>query len=307
MKNKGTWLHAGTAVRPFLLLLLCITALFSLTCCTSNRKTTVTDTQGDMTGVDASQLTYNGEIEINTPSADGTVTYEGGGALVDASNIADGYLMLRHEGSDKRLKVRIIKGDFGYNYDLNGDGDFEVYPLQMGNGAYEIRVLENVADTTYRTIFKLDLEVEMPDQNRVFVFPNQYVWYTEGDQAIRLSYALCQDAADDREKMTRIFDYITTHIQYDKEKAIDPPAGYLPDVDQTLASGKGICFDYTALMAAMLRAQDIPTRLVIGNVVPENILHAWNQVLIDGKWVWMDPTFANQGHSESDYTMQREY
>ena len=85
-------------------------------------------------------------------------------------------------------------------------------------------------------------------------------------------------------------------------------SGYLPDVDETLSSGKGICFDYAALMAAMLRAHDIPTRLAIGNVDPEGILHAWNQIYIDGKWVWMDATFGiKNSHKESDYTKEREY
>lgn len=308
MNNIGTWARSSCAGRLLLYLLLCLTALFGLTSCTKDQgKITVTDAQGGMGSVDASQLEYTGEIEINTPSADGTVTYEDGGALIDASNTADGYIMVCHQGSEKRLKVRVVKDEMSYNYNLNGDGDYEVYPLQMGNGTYEVRVLENIEDTTYRTICKVELQVQMADTNRVFVFPNQYVWYTDGEQAIRLSFALCQDADSDAEKMTRIYDYIVANIAYDKQKAADPPAGYLPDVDETLASGKGICFDYAALMASMLRAQDIPTRLVIGNVVPENILHAWNQVLIDGEWVWMDPTFHNEGHSESDYTKQREY
>ena len=91
--------------------------------------------------------------------------------------------------------------------------------------------------------------------------------------------------------------------------------GYLPDVDDTLKSGKGICFDYAALMAAMLRAQNIPVKLVTGNVSPNNLSHAWNLVYTrekgwiafkiyfsGGSWKLMDATFgAAEGQNIEDY------
>ncbi len=257
-------------------------------------------------------IPYTGDIVINTPKATGEVTFEDGGALIDASNTSDGYIMIMHEPTNEKLKVMVTKEDMKYTYDLSGGGEYEVYPLQMGNGAYDIKVLEQVEGTTYRTVCSAQLDVRMSDEKRVFVFPNQYVWYTNADDAIRLSFTLCQDINTDEEKMDGIYKYIISHIAYDQDKADkvltgEVASGYLPDVDDTLSSGKGICFDYAALMSAMLRAQDIPTRLVIGNVAPENILHAWTQVYIDGKWVWMDPTFHNTGHHENDYTKQREY
>lgn len=53
-------------------------------------------------------------------------------------------------------------------------------------------------------------------------------------------------------------------LTYDKKKAQTVQSGYLPNVDQVLASKTGICFDYAALMTAMLRSQGIPTKLVVG-------------------------------------------
>lgn len=81
-------------------------------------------------------------------------------------------------------------------------------------------------------------------------------------------------------------------------------------MDVVLASRKGICFDYAALMTAMLRSQDIPTKLVIGYT--GSLYHAWvdvyiesvgwvdNFIYFDGqKWSLMDPTFVStSGHSE---------
>ena len=93
---------------------------------------------------------------------------------------------------------------------------------------------------------------------------------------------------------------------YDEEKAETVKSGYLPSVDETLKTKKGICFDYAALMTAMLRSSGIPTRLDIGYAT--NIYHAWistyleeqgwvdNVIQFDGKsWTMMDPTFAADG------------
>jgi hypothetical protein len=70
-----------------------------------------------------------------------------------------------------------------------------------------------------------------------------------------------------------------------------------------LQSGTGICLDYAAVMASMLRSQNIPTRLEVGYA--GTAYHAWISTYIaevgwvngiisfDGKsWSLMDPTFA---------------
>lgn len=66
---------------------------------------------------------------------------------------------------------------------------------------------------------------------------------------------------NDVEILKAFYTYVTEHITYDYDKADSVEAGYLPDVDETLQSGTGICFDYAALTAAMLRSQDIPANL----------------------------------------------
>ena len=81
-----------------------------------------------------------------------------------------------------------------------------------------------------------------------------------------------------------------------------------------LAQKKGICFDYAALMTAMLRSQDIPTKLVVGYT--GNLYHAWINVYLEGQgwvdnviyfdgnsWKLMDPTFASSG-GQSQEIMQ---
>lgn len=75
------------------------------------------------------------------------------------------------------------------------------------------------------------------------------------------------------------------NIQYDFDKAASVQSGYLPDIDETLNTKKGICFDYAALMTAMLRVQRIPTKLVVGYA--GELYHAWISVYLDGVG-WID-------------------
>ena len=103
--------------------------------------------------------------------------------------------------------------------------------------------------------------------------------------------------------ISAVYTYVTTHITYDYEKAQTVQSGYLPDIDGTLASGKGICLDFASLMVSMLRSQNIPTRMEVGYA--GQAYHAWLSAYIDkagwvngilefdgSDWTLMDPTFA---------------
>ena len=148
----------------------------------------------------------------------------------------------------------------------------------------------------------------MENTDRVYLNPSQYVWYTNDKNAVKLSYDLCVGLTTDEEKTKKIYDYIVWLLSYDDYKAENVQKGYIPDVDSVLAEKKGICFYYSALFASMLRAQNIPVRLVIGYVQPDNIYHAWNQVYLNGAWVWMDSTFGpNAAQTEKDYTQDKKY
>ena len=53
--------------------------------------------------------------------------------------------------SEKALKVRIT-GLNQYTYDLDGDGEYDVYPLQDGDGTYTVVVYEQVEGTSYAQV-----------------------------------------------------------------------------------------------------------------------------------------------------------
>ena len=107
-----------------------------------------------------------------------------------------------------------------------------------------------------------------------------------------------------------IYDYVIANITYDYDKAENVKSGYVPNPDEILALGRGICLDYASVMAGMLRSQQIPTRLEVGYA--GDAYHAWistyvedqgwvnGMIHFDGKnWSIMDPTFAaNAGEKE---------
>ena len=130
-----------------------------------------------------------------------------------------------------------------------------------------------------------------------------YVDYSNAPHTIALAKQLSADTNGDLETVERIYHYVVSNITYDHIKAENVAFNYLPDLDEILKIKTGICFDYAALMAGLLRSCSIPTRLQIGYA--GSAYHAWVSVYlndigwIDGiirfdgnAWSLMDPTFA---------------
>lgn len=243
--------------------------------------------------------------ETRTPAADGTVTFANSNVLVDASHTSEGYVMVKYTGKAPRIKVRIRK-ETEYTYDLNTSGNFETFPLTEGDGNYTILVYENVGGSMYSTSLSQTFSVTLSDPNIPFLYPNQFCNFTSESAAVQKSDELVAGIADTLPKVATVYNFAVSSITYDYDKAATVQSGYLPSIDSTLETKKGICFDYASLMTAMLRAQNIPTKLVIGYA--GSTYHAWisvyteeqgwidNIIRFDGNtWKYMDPTFAASG------------
>ena len=258
--------------------------------------------------------------EMRIPEASGVIVYGGNssskGVTLDGSNTSDGYIMIKCDnGTDKKKKV-LIQGPSGvkYTYNLNKKGEFETFNFSDGNGKYNIGVYENVSGTKCSTLFTKTVDVQMEDPFAPFLCSNQYVNYTPESTTVKKAAALTAGTTDELKKVQAVYHYVINNVTYDTEKAQTVQSGYLPDVDEILETKKGICFDYAALMAAMLRSQNIPTKLVVGYT--GTAYHAWistyttesgwveGVIFFDGTtWKLMDPTFASSGKS-SDAIMK---
>jgi transglutaminase/protease-like cytokinesis protein 3 len=234
--------------------------------------------------------------------------YKGQKSEIDASSSADGYIKVRYlNETSKKLKVIIEKGNSKYTYDLNNKGKTDIYPLQMGDGKYKVRIFENISGNKYAVKQTVTLDVKLNNDKAPFLVANQYVNYDDTSETIKKAAELTEGMTDDFEKIDVIYDYVISNIKYDNEKAKTVQSGYLPSIDEILRINKGICFDYSSVMAAMLRSQKIPTKLVTGYSSNVSAFHAWNEVYteeegwiklseiyFDGKeWKLMDSTVAS--------------
>lgn len=138
------------------------------------------------------------------------------------------------------------------------------------------------------------LKTDLKDQGNLeeYLAPNQFcAWQQEGTVPAAAALIVA-DAESDAESVKLIAEWVCENIVYDEAKVRATRdmmlADYVLSPELTLAEGSGICYDQAALITAMLRSQNIPTKLVIGTVSPagsaDHILHSWNEAWYDGMW-----------------------
>ena len=250
-------------------------------------------------------------------------------AEIDYSNAKDGYVMVRWTGGGSPKIMVVIKGPTytpqeknQYQYYLRTDGEYDVLPLSDGNGEYNITVHKNISGTKYSTVLSASVNAQLTDEFAPFLRPNQYVNFTEDSEVVSMAQSLISakeaetgTALDNLGKVGLVYEWVVTNLTYDFNRAKTVQPGYLPDVDSVMAEKKGICFDYAALMASMLRSQGVPVKLVVG-YTSQGVYHAWinvwseeggwveGMIYFDGKiWKLMDPTYASSG-KQSNSIMQ---
>ena len=249
---------------------------------------------------------------VLVPTADGQDTIEEDGVILDISNKEKGYLMAMYQGDAEKINIQITgPNEVTYLYFLQEKNQYIAMPLSAGDGVYEVGVYEHIEDDMYSSVLEEEMEVKLENEFLPFLYANQFVNFDENTKAVSLAKELTQGCETTMDALSAIYNYVVDNLSYDYEKAETVQAMYLPDVDETLETKKGICFDYAALMCTMLRTQQIPTKLEIGYT--GGVYHAWISTHIkgygwvdgiiqfDGKsWKLMDPTFASAEDRSKD-------
>lgn len=238
-------------------------------------------------------------------------TVSADGAQIDTDHISDGYIVV-HCVSDTKLKFQVKKDDMVYNYDFAADGTPTVFPVNMGDGDYLLRIMKNTSGNDYVELDRAEVNVKLDSEYAPFLIPNQYCDYDEQSACVAKARELTKDAENEADALSRICNYIMENVSYDTAKAekLSTVNGYIPNPDETLSTGEGVCFDYASLGAAMLRTLGFPTKIITGYVTPGDLYHAWIMVYVDGSWktgefsvnpdTWsrVDLTFAASGSTE---------
>ena len=270
---------------------------------------------------------WSNDFTILMPDISGETTVGNEYVSIDTSHGSDGYFCVRYQGEADKIKLQLFKDtSITYTYDIAPDTDV-VIPLSLGSGIYSITIYENIQSNEYAMVYADDLDITLDDELTPFLYPNQYVNFNENSDTTALARELTDGCTSELDAVAKVYDYMIKNITYDYNKAENVQPGYLPDVDEILKIKTGICFDYSAVMASMLRSVGIPTRMEIG--YSGDAYHAWVSVYVkdvgwindiiqfDGNiWTLMDPTFdANAdgntsligGGKKTEYTVMYNY
>lgn len=211
--------------------------------------------------------------------------------VIDDSMKAQGAILVSYAGS-KKGKLRIEKDGQQYNYDLFVGAEAALFPLQLGNGKYSIKMYEHIEGNRYRLVLQKEISAKISKIAHVYLHNMQVVNWQKDDEAILLAAKKVKDLKSDRARLQALHQEVVKHIAYDYDKMAVLEAGYIPQVAQVWEEAQGICFDYAVVLGAMLRSQGIPAKLVKGYSPDVEGYHAWNEVYLadEGRWVVVDAT-----------------
>ena len=182
---------------------------------------------------------------IKLPEATGKTVKKDGKMTIDCSNMSEGYIMVKAKKTNKRLKLQIATEGAKLNYDLNSDGEFEVFPLQFGSGKYQVSLYENAGGKKYSKEGSVKLNVDMPDKLSCFLYPNQYVSYDENTACVKQAQEMCKDMSDQTEIYKAVCTYVVQNFIYDyiKSVSVQSMSQQMPDIEGCWEKRMGICQD----------------------------------------------------------------
>lgn len=188
---------------------------------------------------------------------------------------------------------------------------------------------------SYRTVLLVSINPSLEiDKNKVKnIYPAEYKQYLQSDKYVNLNDPLLKQITSNivksqnpYEKLITLYRYVYTHMKYSQQspirntgsfnairdilrgqQIINEQTNFYQTNNQRISVNKqlgGSCFDYATLLAAMLRLQNIPTRVVTGYAVSldalqqnkktidiTNNVHVWCEVYLHPYgWLIVDPT-----------------
>lgn len=144
-------------------------------------------------------------------------------------------------GDGGKINIQLIGPDnVTYKYFIEEADSPTVFPFTAGSGSYTLMAFQNISEDQYASLFSQVIDVELTNDFLPFLYPNQYVNFSQDSKAVSLAAQLTSGLTSDVEALTAIYEYVTANITYDNEKAATVSGNYLPDIDETLSTKKGI-------------------------------------------------------------------
>lgn len=233
-------------------------------------------------------------------------------AVIENSN--DGTAKLTYNNEyDAKIKLLVqLSGGTQYKYDIpKGSVDINI-PLTQGNGEYKLILCRNIAGTKYAVMQTVSITQTLSDDNDAYLASSYIVNWDVTNAAIKKAQALARKGGS-KNKIKYIYEYVVKNYTYDYTKAknindIAKTSAYIPNVSNIYSAKKGICYDYSILLASMLRSVGVPTKVVTGYTPNATVYHAWNNVYADSRWNVIDATYdAQMYRAKASYSMYKKF
>lgn len=263
--------------------------------------------------------TSMGSINISYTIVDNTIDIVG-----NLGDINSKYILLDFaETDEEKQAVEVINGAFNILSEIPSS-NIDLTPnlflgeAQYGNFdsiVYDFIKIEKKQDKwVFKSspVLKENIAIYSKAKN-----PNEYVHYTEyiqsnNDEIVNLSNEITDGCQDDYDKVLKLHDWVAENIYYDFEAFY---SGNYQNADSlsVLHSKKAVCEGYANLLAALVRAQNIPCRVQSGYALgidtdktwskkaltTKDSNHAWNEAYVDGRWLIIDATWDSQNKIEN--------
>ncbi len=236
----------------------------------------------------------------------------------DFTNNENGTVVIHYKNQTTlKMKVIVQNADQTYRQIYDMEGDAITVPLTAGNITYTIKLMRNIEGSRYSTVATANFTQNLSDTNEAFLYASAIVNFQYTDEIIKRAGELTKGCKTEREVVTAIHKYVVETLSYNQPFADKINAGnvtsYTPDLYTVYQTKKGICYDYAALLAAMLRSQGIEVRVVTGTPDPATTIrcyHAWNQIYDSATKTWytVDATYdSTYFHAGRSYTLEKSF
>ena len=177
----------------------------------------------------------------------------------------------------------------------------ETIPLHFGDGEYTVKMYLKSGKKN-RYIGKDIVNAVNTQENSIYLGSQYYGDYSNCvEELVTISKRLWEHTDLTSEFVLNCYKYVCDY-EYDTDRQLEIEKNklkiYKPDLESIISNQSGICLDKASLMAAILRLNEVPTKVIFGNV--DGVYHAWVEVYLDNEWRYFDPTFKTN-YSDLNY------
>jgi hypothetical protein len=211
---------------------------------------------------------------------------------------AEGHIRISGSTAKDKIKLLVTGADKQVWYEVklsNGKFDEEIWFDSQGK--YTVKVMVNEYGRKYS--YGPGITIENTKKLDKHLIPAKHIESSE-DIIIGTAKEITENCGSDLEKARAIYDWVIYNIEYDLEKLARQNKGLYDNqygAVNTLNTKKGVCYDYSTLIAALARSLGIRAKVAEGDLNQGRLkgFHAWNELYISesDRWINIDAALGD--------------